>query len=77
MRTLIAALALAVTPLGGALAQGKETPPSGGKPKDFTLPAKREFTLPNGMQVTLVPVRYRAQGDGQPRHPRRQRERGA
>ena len=26
-----------------------------GTPKDFKLPAKREFTLPNGLGVTLVP----------------------
>ena len=33
----------------------KETPPPVGTPKDFKLPPKREFTLPNGMAVTLVP----------------------
>jgi predicted Zn-dependent peptidase len=33
----------------------KQTPPPAGTPKDFRLPAKREFTLPNGMAVTLVP----------------------
>lgn len=30
-------------------------PPSGGRPKDFTLPEEEIFTLPNGMVVTLVP----------------------
>lgn len=55
MRRLIVGLALAVAPLTGAVAQRKVTPPPGGTPKDFTLPSKREFSLPNGMQVTLVP----------------------
>ena len=43
--------ALAVSPL----AAQKQTPPPPGKPKDFKLPARREFTLDNGMSVTLVP----------------------
>jgi zinc protease len=33
----------------------KQTPPAGGTPKNFVLPAKRSFTLPNGMGVTLIP----------------------
>ncbi|QMU31136.1 M16 family metallopeptidase [Adhaeribacter radiodurans] len=37
-----------------ALAQ-KQTPPTGGEPRNFTLPAKQEFTLPNGLQATMVP----------------------
>ncbi len=40
---------------GGAAAAQKEAPPPVGTPKDFKLPAKREFTLPNGLGVTLVP----------------------
>lgn len=36
-------------------AAAKEAPPAPGTPKDFTLPAKHEFTLANGMHVTLVP----------------------
>jgi zinc protease len=32
----------------------KQTPPEGGQPKDFTLPAKKVFTLDNGVSVTLV-----------------------
>jgi zinc protease len=55
MRTRLLIVALAIAPLTGLVAQQKQTPPPGGKPKDFTLPAKREFTMPNGMQVTLVP----------------------
>jgi zinc protease len=39
----------------GSAAAQKQTPPAVGKPKDFKLPVKREFTLPNGMAVTLVP----------------------
>jgi len=54
MRTQLLTLALAIAPTV-AFAQQKQIPPAGGKPKDFILPAKREFTLPNGMRVTLVP----------------------
>ncbi|MFH1070155.1 MAG: insulinase family protein, partial [Candidatus Glassbacteria bacterium] len=32
----------------------KETPPAGGQPKNFVLPAQRNFTLDNGLTVTLV-----------------------
>lgn len=33
----------------------KQTPPAGGAPKAFKLPKVEKFTLPNGLQVTLVP----------------------
>ncbi|MBZ5534181.1 MAG: insulinase family protein [Acidobacteriia bacterium] len=33
----------------------KQTPPAGGPPKAFTVPQKQTFTLPNGLQVTMVP----------------------
>lgn len=33
----------------------KETPPQGPPPKPFHLPVTTDFTLPNGMQVTIVP----------------------
>jgi len=33
----------------------KEAPPQGPPPKPFHLPATTDFTLPNGMQVTIVP----------------------
>lgn len=36
------------------LAQQKETAPPLAAPKSFKLPAKQQFTLPNGMKVTLV-----------------------
>lgn len=46
-----AALALS---LSAGYAQ-KQTPPEGGQPKDFTLPAKETGELENGMAYTLVP----------------------
>ena len=49
---MAAAALLVITP--NAQAQ-KETPPPVGKPQDVRLPARRHFTLPNGLQVTLVP----------------------
>ncbi len=33
----------------------KQTPPAGSAPRNFTLPAKQEFSLSNGLQATLVP----------------------
>ncbi len=33
----------------------KETPPPGGPPKPFTVPATKTTALPNGMKITLVP----------------------
>jgi len=33
----------------------RQTPPEGGTPKDFQLPAKQQYQLPNGLKVTLVP----------------------
>ncbi len=33
----------------------KETPPPGGPPKAFVLPATQTFSLPNGLHVTMVP----------------------
>ena len=33
----------------------KQTPPAGGAPKPFNVPAHETYTLPNGMRVTLVP----------------------
>ena len=49
--TTLLALAAATSP---ALAQ-KEAPPAPAAPKDFRLPPKTSFTLPNGMEVTMVP----------------------
>ena len=47
-------LAVAILAAAPSLAQ-KQTPPAGGAPKAFTLPAHETYTLANGMQVTLVP----------------------
>jgi zinc protease len=33
----------------------KQTPPEGGPPKAFTVPANETYTLPNGLKVTLIP----------------------
>src|SRR6266849_6492017 len=33
----------------------KQTPPVGGPPKPFTVPAHESYALPNGMKITLVP----------------------
>jgi zinc protease len=48
---VLAVLAVASLP---AAAQ-KQTPPAGGQPKPFTVPANETYTLPNGMRVTLIP----------------------
>src|SRR5262247_845697 len=47
-----ATLTLCILPLA---AQQKQAPPAGGPPKPFNVPAHESYTLPNGMQVTLVP----------------------
>ena len=33
----------------------KQSPPPGTEPKPFSVPRTEKFTLPNGLQVTLVP----------------------
>jgi zinc protease len=50
--TVLAALGAA----GSALAQSpaKETPPAPAPPRDFALPAPKQFALDNGLRVTLV-----------------------
>jgi predicted Zn-dependent peptidase len=40
--------------LVGSAAAQKQTPPPGGQPKPFVFPKQDNFSLPNGMQVTLV-----------------------
>src|SRR5215831_21034739 len=47
-----ATFALCTLPL---VAQEKQTPPAGGPPKPFNVPAHESYVLPNGMKVTLVP----------------------
>jgi zinc protease len=52
MMAAIAAVAPFAAPI---FAQQKQTPPTGGPPKPFTVPAHETYTLANGMKVTLVP----------------------
>ena len=56
IKTLIAIafLTMACT-LSFAQATEKQTPPAGSAPKAFKLPKVEKFSLPNGLQVTLVP----------------------
>ena len=56
IRTLrLAAPLLLLAGAAPAAAQEREAPPAPGTPRDFALPPKRELTLPNGLEVTLVP----------------------
>ena len=49
-------LVLAGLPLAASSAMAqKQTPPAGGPPKAFTIPAHETYALPNGMKVTLIP----------------------
>jgi zinc protease len=48
----VATMALCTLPLA---AQEKQSPPAGGPPKPFNVPAHESYALPNGMKVTLVP----------------------
>lgn len=53
MTAVAAAALLGLFPVLAA-AQVRESPPTPGTPRNFTLPPKRNFTLPNGLQVTLI-----------------------
>ncbi|MEO5580896.1 MAG: pitrilysin family protein [Gemmatimonadaceae bacterium] len=53
-RRLLVAAGVSLFAPSVALAQ-KQTPPAPGTPRNFTLPATRSFTLPNGLKVTLIP----------------------
>lgn len=53
MRTLTYTFLFCLLVAMPALAQ-KQTPPPGGKPKDFVLPQKKINQLPNGLKSTLV-----------------------
>jgi len=48
---VLAGIFLAIAP---AVAQ-KQTPPEGGPPKAFTVPANETYALANGLKVTLIP----------------------
>ena len=52
MRTTLLATALLLGAL--PLAAQQEAPPAPGTPKDFRVPPRRSFTLPNGMKVSFV-----------------------
>lgn len=54
IRPLVAALVVLGAAIAPAHAQ-KQQPPAPGTPRDFRLPAKRSFTLANGMEVDMVP----------------------
>ena len=54
MKLLLVSALLASAALAQAPGQ-KQTPPPGGPPKAFNVPAHETYTLPNGMRVTLVP----------------------
>jgi zinc protease len=51
---LVSCSLLAVAPAGAQKIE-KDAPPMAGAPKNFRLPQSREFTLENGMRVTLIP----------------------
>ena len=55
-RTPLLALGLALVVAAPAAAQQqRQAPPPLGTPKPFRVPAGREITLPNGLDVTLIP----------------------
>ena len=54
MRTLVAASIFCAASVA-ILSAAKENPPQSPPPKPFHLPATDDFTLPNGMKVTIVP----------------------
>lgn len=51
---LAAVASLAASPIAAQAQAFPATMPSAGTPKPFTLPAAETYTLPNGMQVTLL-----------------------
>jgi zinc protease len=51
----LAAASLAVAPAAAAAQDFPATMPAAGTPKPFTVPASESYTLPNGLQVTLIP----------------------
>jgi predicted Zn-dependent peptidase len=55
MRTFFRTIAAAIIVLSTVVQAQKQIPPEGGTPRDFKLPQKQQFTLPNGLAVTMVP----------------------
>lgn len=54
IKSLLCAVAIFAL-LSATNAQENESPPPGGKPKDFSLPEKSTVSLDNGMRATTVP----------------------
>ena len=54
LATLAAVVAATLAAASSAVAQ-RQQPPAPGAPKDFTLTPRKTFSLPNGMQVSMVP----------------------
>jgi predicted Zn-dependent peptidase len=55
MKNIAAVAAVLTLSAIPSFAQEKQAPPGGGPPKPFTVPAHETYSLPNGMNVTLVP----------------------
>ena len=55
MRLRSTLLALGALAAGASAAGAQQAPPAPGTPKPFSVPDAREFTLPNGLEVTLIP----------------------
>ena len=53
--SVLAALVIAIAGSGAAQEPEKETPPPGGTPRDFNLPASNTFSLDNGLGATMIP----------------------
>jgi len=51
---MMAKISLAAFLLAPTLLHAREAPPAGGPPRPFTIPHKERFSLPNGLQGTLV-----------------------
>lgn len=55
IRYITIAILVAVPAFAQDTTARRETPPAPGTPKAFRVPPRQTFTLPNGLQVTLVP----------------------
>ena len=55
MKKIILLAGMILAGSSNAVLAQKQMPPAGGAPRNFTLPAKQEFALDNGLQATLVP----------------------
>ena len=54
-KTIVAAIAAFTLSVLPVAAQQRQSPPAGGPPKPFNVPAHETYVLPNGLKVTLVP----------------------